>query len=495
MQEERSPTVSDELSTKGAIRIGKRAFLFAAVIILLLMVVSGILTRAVPPGSYDRVIEDGREKVVPGSFTYDAPVEYPIWRWFTAPVEVLFSEDNLTLITIILFLIFVGGAFTILERANVLSAFLARVVHRFRDRKYLLMALIQFFFMFTAAVLGIYESMVPLVVFIVPLAHMLRWDSMTGLGMSLLPLAFGFAAAVTNPFTIGVAQTIAELPLFSGAWLRIIFFLLVFTSVHLYVRHYARRIETEPKRSLVYAEDANLRELHREAPAEAREALPWELKRALRFFATTMGAAVLFIIVASQISAISFLAFPVMALLFLLGGLGSGRLAGHPWKSVFGTFLRGAANMLPGVILVMMAMSVKQIVDSGGITDTLLFRASQRIAERGTLGAAFLMYALTLGMNFFIGSASAKAFLMMPILTPLADLVGVSRQTAVLAFGFGDGFSNMVYPSNALLLIALSLTVVSYPRWIRWTIPLQLLMLGLTAIFLTVAVLVGYGPY
>lgn len=487
--------MSEELSTNGAIKIGKRAFIFAALIILILMILSGIMTRVIPPGSYDRVIEEGREKVVHGSFSYDEPVAYPVWRWFTAPVEVLFSEENGTLITIILFLIFVGGAFTILERAEVLSAFLARVVHRFRHRKYLLMAAIQFFFMFTAAVLGIYESMVPLVVFIVPLALMLGWDSMTGLGMSLLPLAFGFAAAVTNPFTIGVAQTIAELPLFSGAWLRMIFFLLVYASVFLFVSRYARIVERSPQRSLVYAEDASLRELHREIPQGSKEALPPALRRALRFFAATMGVAVLFIIVASQIPTISYLAFPVMALLFLLGGLGSGRLAGQGWSKVFGTFLRGAVNMLPGVVLVMMAMSVKHIVDNGGITDTILFRASERIAQQGTLGAAFLMYGVTLGMNFFIGSASAKAFLMMPILTPLADLVGVSRQTAVLAFGFGDGFSNMVYPSNALLLIALSLTVVSYPRWIRWTLPLQLLMLAMTALFLTVAVAVGYGPF
>lgn len=484
-----------ELSQEGAIKIGRGAFVFAAVIILLLMVASGVLTRIVPPGSYERVIEDGREKVVHGSFAYEEPVDYPVWRWFTAPVEVLFSEDNVTLITIILFLIFVGGAFTILERAEVLSAFLARVVQRFRHRKYLLMAAIQFFFMFTAAVLGIYESMVPLVVFIVPLSHMLGWDSLTGLGMSLLPLAFGFAAAVTNPFTIGVAQTIAELPLFSGAWLRILFFSVVYAAVFLFVRAHAKKVERSPQRSPVYAEDAPLRELHRETAEESSEALPAQLRRALRFFAVTMGAAVLFILVSSQIPSVSFLAFPVMALLFLLGGLGSGRLAGHRWRQVFGTFLRGAGNMLPGVLLVMMAMSVKQIVDSGGITDTILYRASEGIAEHGTLGAAFLMYALTLGMNFFIGSASAKAFLMMPILTPLADLVGVTRQTAVLAFGFGDGFSNMVYPSNALLLIALSLTVVSYPRWIRWTVPLQLVMLGLTALFLTVAVMVGYGPY
>ncbi|MFW6294030.1 MAG: hypothetical protein ACOC7V_17155, partial [Spirochaetota bacterium] len=149
----------------------------------------------------------------------------------------------------------------------------------------------------------------------------------------------------------------------------------------------------------------------------------------------------------------------------------------------------------PGIVLILMAMSVKHIVESGGIMDTLLFRASDLIAGSSSLVAAFLVYAVTLVMNFFIGSASAKAFLMMPILTPLADLVGITRQTAVLAFGFGDGFSNMIYPSNALLIIALGFTVVSFPRWLRWTIGLQAVVFLLSMLFLAFAAIVGFGPF
>ncbi|MFW6215598.1 MAG: YfcC family protein [Alkalispirochaetaceae bacterium] len=487
--------MSSRAGEASSIKIGKRAFFFAGGIILTLMILSGILTRLIPAGRYDRVLVDGRIEVVTGSFRYVEQAPYPIYRWFTAPVEVLFAEGNITLITIILFLVFVGGAFTVLERAQILSAFLTRVVHRFRHRRFLLMAVVQLFFMLCAAVLGIFEAMVPLIVFVVPLAHMLGWDSLTGLGMSLLPLAFGFSAAVTNPFTIGVAQTIAELPLFSGAWLRIIFFLIVYLALLLFVRSYARRLEREPGSSLVWKEDAPLRELHAREVGTPVEPLPAHLSRALRFFGTTMAIAVLFIILSSRVPSISVLAFPVMALLFLVGGIGSGLLCGRTPRWIGRTLLAGAAQMLPGAVLVMMAMSVKHIVDNGGITDTVLYLASRRISEAGPLGSAFLIYAVTLGMNFFIGSASAKAFLMMPILTPLADLVGVTRQTAVLAFGFGDGFSNVVYPTNALLLIALSLTVVSYPRWIRWTLPLQLLMLGMSALVLALAVRVGYGPF
>jgi uncharacterized ion transporter superfamily protein YfcC len=129
------------------------------------------------------------------------------------------------------------------------------------------------------------------------------------------------------------------------------------------------------------------------------------------------------------------------------------------------------------------------------IMDTILYGAAELIRRSPPMTAAFLVYATTLGMNFFIGSASAKAFLMMPLLTPLADLVGITRQTAVLAFDFGDGFSNMVFPTNALLLIALSFSVVGYTKWMRWTWKLQVVILAVTSLFLAFAVKTGFGPF
>jgi uncharacterized ion transporter superfamily protein YfcC len=487
-----------------SIKVGAKAFVLAFLIILTLMIVSGVLTRVVPAGSYDRVAFEDREVVVSGSYREVEAPDYPVWRWATAPVEVLFAPGNVAVITIILFLIFVSGAFTILEQGNILEEGLQHLVATLGKRRYLLMAILILVFMLFAALLGIYEAMVPLIVFIVPLSHILGWDSMVGLGMSLLPLAFGFSAAVTNPFTIGVAQTIAELPLFSGAWLRAIFFVVTYVAVLLFVRAYAKRIDRDPTRSLVWNEDEPLRARYRTAGGivegadgvDARpKALSPQMRRALLWFGSSMGLAVLFVLVTSRNPVLSDVAFPLMALLLFVGGVGSGLFAGMSAKQITTTFARGVLNIAPGIVLILMSMSVKHIVESGGIMDTLLFRASALIEGSTPLVAAFLVYAVTLVMNFFIGSASAKAFLMMPILTPLADLVGITRQTAVLAFGFGDGFSNMLYPSNALLIIALGFTVVSYPRWLRWTIGLQVIVFALSMGFLAFAALIGFGPF
>jgi uncharacterized ion transporter superfamily protein YfcC len=465
------------------------------------MIFSGVLTRTVPAGSFEREMVNGREMVIPGSYQVTPDQQAPpVWRWFTAPVEVLFAPGSIVAITIIVFLIFVGGSFTILEQAGVLEAVLNRLVARFYERRYLLMAIIIFFFMAVASVLGIYEAMVPLIVFIVPLSLKLGWDSLTGLGMSLLPLAFGFSAAISNPFTIGVAQRIAELPLFSGAWLRIPFFGITYLVVVLFVISYARRIEREPERSRVYRLDEERRRLLGDetasiavAPGDGR--LSPGLKKAATWFATNIVLAFVFIFVTARNPVLSDLAFPLMSLLFFVGGLGAGRLAGRTWRQVWRSFGGGALGMAPAILLILMSLSVRHIVELGGITDTILNSAANLIAGSSTFGAAFFVYLVTLGMNVFIGSASAKAFLMMPILSPLADLVGITRQTAVLSFGFGDGFSNMLFPSNALLLIGLGFTVVSYPRWIRWTIGLQGIMFALSMVFPWIAVQVELGPF
>jgi uncharacterized ion transporter superfamily protein YfcC len=175
--------------------------------------------------------------------------------------------------------------------------------------------------------------------------------------------------------------------------------------------------------------------------------------------------------------------------------VGGGLVGGMSRSEVARTFGKGTLSILPAILLILMAMSVKHIIASGGIMDTILHRAGGMIRGTDPFLAALLIYLLTMLLNFFVASASAKAFLMMPILAPLADIVGITRQTAVLAFDFGDGFSNMLYPSNALLLIALGFTVVSYPRWVRWTLPIQGAVTVLIVAFLLIAVRIGFGPF
>ncbi|MBN2627230.1 MAG: YfcC family protein [Spirochaetales bacterium] len=483
---------------KSSIQIGLRSFVTACAILLSLMILSGILTRVIPSGHYERVQVEGRSMVVQDSYGVTPKESYPVWRWFTAPIEVFWGDNWLMVMVLSLFMIFIGGAFTVMEQGRIIESIMALLINRFRKRKYLLMGVIMFVMMFLASVIGIYEAMIPTIIFIVPLSLALGWDSLVGLGMTLLALSFGFSAAVTNPFTIGVAQNLADLPLFSGSWLRIIFFLIIYGLGYLYVYRYARKIEKDPEKSLSFKEDELIRHRYsaEKLMANLDHAQDKRMKKAIVSFSVCLllALAVLFYAALSPTIPTDY-AFPVLSLLFLLGGILAGRAVGIRGLKLLGTLGRGGVSMAPGILLIVMAMSIPHIMTRGGVMDTILFRAGEIIEGTGLYTAGFLVYLLTLMLNFFISSASAKAFLIMPILVPLADLLHLTRQTVILAFDLGDGFSNIIFPTNALLLIALGFTSISYTRWIRWTWKVQLIIFGLSMAFLVLAVKIGFGPF
>ncbi len=257
------------MQEKSGAQISRKAFIQSAVILLVLMIVAGILTRIIPTGEYQRIDLDGRESIVADSYAITERPDYPIWRWFTAPLEVLAGPDSLTIIVIIVFILMVGVAFAIMDKSGILKAALARIVRRFGGQKYTLLLVICFFFMTLGAFFGIFEEVVPLVPLMIALAYSLGWDTLTGLGMSILATNMGFSAAIANPFTIGVAQGLAELPAFSGAWYRIIIFLFMYILLAVFLTRHARKVEANPQASPVHSEEQATREKYSNFSADA----------------------------------------------------------------------------------------------------------------------------------------------------------------------------------------------------------------------------------
>ena len=220
------------------------------------MMLAGLLTLLLPAGQYTRLLVDGRLVVVPTSFQYVENPDYPIWRWFLAPIEVLTSAAGPTIIVIIIVLLFAGGAFAVLEKTGTIRAFIGRIVRRFQGRKYLLLLAVALAFMFLGAVLGTFEEVVLLVPVMIALSYSLGWDALVGLGMSILATNMGFSASISNPYTLGVAQQLAGLPIFSGAWYRVIVFLVIYAIFAFFLYSYARKIDRHPAASLVYGLDA-----------------------------------------------------------------------------------------------------------------------------------------------------------------------------------------------------------------------------------------------
>jgi len=476
------------------LRISKKAFLTSFLVLLALIVGAGILTAVVPSGQYQRTQGDYGLQVVPGTYAAGEKVGYPFWRWLTAPFEVLGSPDGMQAIVIIVFIMIVGGAFAILDKAEVLKEAVAMIARKFASRRYLLLALVTFFFMGIGSLLGIFEETIPLVPIAIALAASFGWDIYVGLGMSILATGFGFSAAIANPFSIGTAQRLSGVALFSGAGFRIIIFICVYALFYLWISAKARKSEKNtPKghdKAFAGVLSSPSAEKSKSPTAKAGSAL--KPGKGAVFFGISLLALIIVILAVSLTRTFADYSMPIIALIFLVAGFGSGLVAGLSFKACVKAFASGVAGILPGVVLILMAMAVKHIIVSGGIMDTILYGAAGVIGESSGYAAAALIYLFTLGMNFFIGSATAKAFLLMPLLAPLADLAGISRQLAIQAFAFGDGFSNMMYPTNAVLLIALGVAGLSWPDWFRKTWFLQVLTLILTMGLLMIGVLVGY---
>lgn len=483
------------METKPGAQISTRAFLQSLLILAVLICAAGILTRLVPAGSYSRVTIEGRQMIDPATFQLQPAPDYPIWRWLTAPIEVLFGPDSLTIIIIIFFLLMVGVAFAVLDDSGLLRLSLGLLVKRFEGQKYRLLLLISFFFMCLGAFFGIFEEVVPLVPLMIALSYSLGWDSLVGLGMSILATNMGFSAAISNPFTLGVAQKLAGLPLFSGAWLRIIFFVAIYVLFSFFLLRYARRVERRPEASLVFQEDQANRGRYTGWDFNQSAGDPSRFRRGLIWMGGCLILILLVLVGGPLLPVLSDLALPLIGVIFLTAGLGAAFLTGSPASRVRKTAWQGILGIAPAIPLILMAASVKHIVASGGILDTILHSAAGFFSQSSPFLAAVMIYAIALVIEIFIGSGSAKAFLLMPILLPLADLVHVTRQVAVTAYCFGDGFSNLAYPTNPVLLISLGLSVVSYGKWLRWTLSLWAWVILISLAFLGLATAIGYGPF
>ncbi len=483
------------MEQKAGAQISKKAFIQSALILLLLMIVAGVLTRVLPTGMYERQQLEERTVIVPDSYQPVAQPHYPIWRWFTAPIEVLWGQDNLVVITIIVFILLVSAAFAVLDKSGILQNALAGIVRRFGKRKYLLLLAISFFFMVLGAFLGLFEEIVPLVPLMIALSYSLGWDALVGLGMSILATNMGFSAAITNPFTIGIAQKLAGLPPFSGALFRAFIFLAIYGVLAWFLLSYARKIDKNPQASLIYKDSAADRARYATVDLERFSGNSKRLGKAALVFGAFILLIALVLVGSSILPFLADYALPIVGILFFAGGLAAGFVSGAGGKTIGKALLEGISGMAPGIPLLLMAASIKHIVTTGQVMDTILNSAASGLQNTSPLAAVMFIYLLALLIEFFIGSAGAKAVLMMPILLPLADLVGVTRQLTVTAYCFGDGFSNLAYPTNPVLLITLGLASISYGKWMKFTWKLWLLVIPVTVLFLWLGNLIHLGPF
>lgn len=443
---------------KNLINISKKSFFSVLIILASLMVVAFILTYIIPQGLY---LRDADNNIISGTFQFLNEGNLAWYKLFTAPVEIFGSSDGITVIMICIFLLVLGGFFQVMDKTDGIKAIIKKLIIKFKNQKYKLIRIIALIFMMFGAFFGVFEESVALLPIMILLSLSLGFDTLLALGMTLLAAGFGFATAITNPFSVGVASEIAGINILAGGLYRLGIFGIMYLLVSSFLVLYAKKIEADPTKSLTYESD-----LEKSRDFEINSELKIENENKIVKIYTVVFLVLISVIISSSLLQlvfdISIPTIPLMAVTFLFGGFISGMLVTNNFKFISSTFFKGMLSVLPAVLLIILATSVKHIISEGQIMDTILHSLETFFSDKPALIGVVGIYFIVLFIQFFIGSASAKAFLIMPILIPLVTLLGITKELAILAFIFGDGYTNVIFPTNGVLLIGLSIANVGY---------------------------------
>ena len=335
---------------------------------------------------------------------------------------------------------------------------------------------------------GMFEELVTLVPLMVMMMLSMGMDTMTGLGACMLAACFGFSAAITNPFSVGLASSVAGTTTLDGVWLRIVFFAIIYLTLCVFLMIHLKRIEKNPERSLTFKSDLEKRATLGEGLSHENK----DEKRIFKVYSVFFAFQGLVLILIASVRALSGLAIPILSLSFLLGGIVSGIIVNKNCFTTFKHIGKGAFSMLPAVLMIAIASSVKLVMTESKIIDTVTNFAIEKLEDKNKFVAILFVYFLILFLQMFIGSASAKIMLVIPIVMPICTALGLSPAVVILAYCMADGFTDVIIPTNPVLLVGLSMANVSYGKWVRWTWKLQLLVFAMTILILFFAVGIGY---
>ncbi|HSJ24832.1 MAG TPA: TIGR00366 family protein [Longimicrobiales bacterium] len=442
-----------------------------------IMIVALIATWLLPQGAFETTPnEAGRLLVVPGTYTQLAErVTLMPWALLTSVPRAMADAQ-----AIIFFLLIVGGAISVLRATGTIDAALGYVLRAIGHSPALLIVLGVTIFAIGSSTLGASTEYIPFAAVLVALCLAMGMDAMTAIGIMVAGYGIGYGVAVLNPYTVIVAQDIAGVPPVSGLWFRLLLFVpFVAIGVH-HVWAYARRVQRDPQSSLMVG-------VTEQQPAAVTEYPPLTGPRIAIIVLTGLALAAMVYGIPVQgwyLTELGALWLGLAIVAGLVGGLGVDETSRR--------FASGAAELAVVALLVGFARSIALILEDGQVLHTIVHGLSvplqQVVPELSAVGMLFMQTVL----NFFIPSGSGQAFATMPIMAPLADVVGLTRQVSVLAFQFGDGFSNMILPTNIVLMAILGVAGIPYDRWVRFVAPLLLKLLAAASVALIIAVMIGY---
>ncbi|PQO91897.1 putative basic amino acid antiporter YfcC [Massilia phosphatilytica] len=442
------------------------------VLLFAILALIALATWFIPGGKYDTHLVNGKQLIDPASFHYVESAPQGLVALMKAPIKGFVEAAQ-----IIGFVLVVGGAFAVVQKTDAIDTGIRSIARMHEHSALVRAALIPVFvtlFSLGGATFGMNEEAIPFILIFVPLALALGYDTIVGVSIPFLGSQAGFGAAFLNPFNVGIAQGIAGVPVFSGIGYRLIVWVATTTVTILFLMWYAARVKQNPTLSPTYVLDQTRRQ---EQPAAVGlDRMTGRHKAVLAIFALSLAAMVIGVVKFDWY--IDEIAALFLSMAIVVGIVG--RLGPDNWV---GAFMQGAKDLAPTALVIAIARGTMILARDAHIIDTMLHGLMPLVQSSHPVFAAQKMYLIQSVINFFIHSGTGQAALTMPIMAPLADLVGVTRQTAILAFQLGE-LSTPMIPTSGITVGVLALARVPWITWARWMIPLQLIYLVLALVLL-----------
>lgn len=452
-------------------------------IVFALILLAAVATWLLPGGEYQRkketVGESQRTVLVEDSY-HQVESQPQVLEVFTAPIA-----GFLRLAEIIAFIFIVGGSFYMINETGSIAAGIVQLVKVLRGREFLVIPIVMTLFSLFGAIFGMCEEAMPFALIFVPLALALGYDSIVGVCLTFLAAGVGFAGAFINPFTLQIAQGLAGIEPLSGMGYRVVVWSIATGATIAWVMIYAARIKADPTRSPMYELD----EVRRKELAVQRE------EQGEFNWRHGMGLLILLAGIVFMILGVVLWQWYIQEIagLFLAMGVAAGISSGFGPNRLAKSFVAGCKDMVSAALVVGFAGGIIVILENGHVMDTILHSLASVLSDVPALASAYLQYGIQTTLNFFIPSGSTKAALTMPIMAPLSDLSGITRQTSVLIYQLGDGFTNMFIPTSGVTIGTLGLARIPYAKWFRWNLPMQVFFVILSLLLLIWPVLTGWS--
>ncbi|TQV72836.1 YfcC family protein [Aliikangiella marina] len=435
-----------------------------------------LATFLVPAGTFEMATKDGHQVVIPGTYQQLENVDpLPLWSVFTVIPRALGEAQG-----IIFFLFLIGGALAVIRSTGAIDAILGKVLDKFSHRPAMLLFMVMLSFMAGSASIGMAEEYIPLVLILITICVSLKMDTVAAVATMVVGYGMGYGVAAINPFTVLVAQGVAGVELASGWEYRLALFVPFMAVGFHHLWGYSSKVLENPQNSLVY-------DVAEAQPPTVEGHPELNARRKIVLWATLITL----VGIVWGIAKYGWY-FKELGAIFLGLTLVVVFVSGITLDDAAKKFIEGASELTGTAILIGFARSIELILSDAQVLHTIVNALSQPLTYAGAELAAVGMLLIQSVLNFFIPSGSGQAYVTMPLMAPIADIVGVSRQVAVLAYQMGDGLMNMIVPTNPVLMGILGMCGIPYSRWLKFIGPLILKLLSLSAVSLVVAVLINY---